>query len=1057
MKKIFFSFLGLATFFSVEVFGATLDKPVSLTGNAPVPAEIEDPECLGINKEPYHSTLMPYANLAEALKAKRHESSYCMTLNGTWKFNYVAWPQNRPVDFYKTTYDVSSWDDIKVPSNWQLLGYGTPYYRNFGYTIQPDFPHVMSTPPKEYTAYEERNPVGSYRRDFEIPANWDKRETFVTFDGVDAGFFLWINGEKVGYSVNSRNAAEFNITKYIKPGRNTIAVEVYRYTSGTYLEDQDMWRLSGIFRNVTLWSASNLHIRDFYVKTDLDNQYRDATVFVEAKVKNLGVKKSKATDLSVSLYNDEKVVAGAFAEARVPALMPGEETIVRLSYKVSNPEKWTAETPKLYTNVIILNDYKTTPEIMSSRLGFREIEIRGRQFLVNGIPIKLKGANRHENWPEVGHAITEEQMIKDLELLKQGNCNHVRTCHYSDDPRWYELCDEWGIWLVAEANVECHGLDGKFDEEPRIKAAIVDRNVANAENFKNHPSVIIWSLGNECGGRGTNFLAAMDAVRAVDASRPVHYERFGIGAKNPADIDSRMYTSPSDVVRIAQDTSYQKPFYLCEYAHAMFNSMGSIGEYCDAFDKYPTLLGGAIWEWMDQGIYNRRDPKHPILAYGGGFGEYPNNDYFIHKGVINSERGLKPHYPEMKKAYQWIGITAADLAKGTVNIRNKYQYIDLSGFKGSWTISENGTEILRGELTMPSVAPCTDATVSVPCQIANPKPGAEYFLRISFTLAQDELWAKKGFEVASEQFELPVSVSAVESLAKVETLGMKQNTRDIQVNGKDFSLKFDKTTGTMTQMNVNGTNLLANENGGPKLHLWRAPHRNDDMWANGEWNKKGLRNLKWTATLVRAEKLNASTVKVTVNLEGEGLDSFKVSHKAVYTITGDGKVKVQNDVNTNKPDLVIAHMGVRMMLDKNLDAFSYFGRGPMENYSDRKRGFDVGVYSSTVAEQFTPYEKPMECGNHEDIRWASLLNGNGKGLKVSATNSLLQVAALPYSDEDMDNVQYRIDLPERSATVFCVNYRTLGVGSNGCGPRPLEQYRVWAKPTTFEYQINLVK
>lgn len=1038
--------------FSVVAFG----NPQESAG-ASLPKEIEDPECIGINKEPAHATLMPYANLNEALIAKRHASIYCRSLNGMWKFNYVAWPKDRPVDFYLPTYDVSSWKEIPVPSNWQVLGYGTPYYRNSGYTFQKDFPHVMSEPPKEFTAYEERNPVGSYRRDFEIPADWKSRETFVTFDGVDAGFFLWINGQKVGYSVNSRNAAEFNITRYIKPGKNIIAVEVYRYTSGSYLEDQDMFRLSGIFRNVTVWSAPKLHIRDFFIKTDLDDQYRDAQVEVMAKVRNYGTQKSKATNLSVTLYNGSQKVNGAVAQGRVPALKSGEEATIKLSYKVSNPQKWTAETPKLYTSVLTLGEGGKNPEMISSRTGFREIEIKGRLFLVNGTPIKLKGANRHENWPEVGHAITEEQMIRDLELLKQGNCNHVRTCHYSDDPRWYELCDEWGIWLVAEANVECHGLDGRFDEEPRMKAAIVDRNVANTENFKNHPSVIIWSLGNECGRIGSNFVAAMDAIKEIDNTRPVHYERFGIKADNPADIDSRMYTSTADVERIAQDTNYKKPFYLCEYAHAMFNSMGSIGEYNDLFDKYPSLLGGAIWEWQDQGIWNRRDPNHPILAYGGGFGEYPNNLYFIHKGVVASDRSLKPHYPEMKKVYQWIGITAENLEKGTVRIRNKYQFISLKGFKGQWSLSENGMEIKHGDLLIPDLTPGQEAVVSVPYQITELKPDAEYFLRISFLLGQDELWAKKGFEVASEQFQLPramtASVPAVKS--KMNPLNLKKDNQILKIQGNGFDLTFDLTAGTFSNINVDGTSLLTN-GGGPKLHLWRAPHRNDDMWADKEWVKNGLRDLKWKVTEAKAEQPEASMVKIAVKQEGEGLNGFKVTHDVVYTILGDGSIKADNSVSSNNPKLVVAHMGVRMFLDKQFDAFAYFGRGPMENYGDRKRGFDIGLYKSTVKEQMTPYEKPMECGNHEDVRWASLTNANGIGMKVSKENTLLQVSALPYSDEEMDPVQYKIDLPQSKATVLCVNYKTLGVGSDGCGPIPLEPYLVYAQPTAFSYEIKLI-
>ncbi len=665
------------------------------------PAGIEDPEVLAINKEPHHATLMPYANLQEALMAKRHASSFARTLNGAWKFNWVPSPEKRPVDFYKADFDVTKWPDITVPSNWEVQGYGTPFYRNLGYTIRRDFPHLMSEPEKRYTAYVERNPVGSYRRDFDLPSQWNGRRIFVTFDGVDAGFFLWVNGQKVGYSVNSRNAAEFDLTSYVKPGKNTIAAEVYQYTSGTWLEDQDMWRLHGIFRNVTLWSAPQTHIRDFFVKQDLDKSYKDATVEVIAKIKNYSDKRSDAETITATLY-DKSGKEITKANVNGSALSAKQENAVTIKFPVENPDKWTAETPNLYTLVLT----SAGGEILSQKIGFRKVEIKGRVFTVNGVPIKLKGVNRHEHWSDVGHAVTEEQMIRDLEVIKQGNCNHIRTCHYSDDPRWYELCDEWGIWLVAEANMEYHGYDRKFDEEPTIKAAIVDRNVANVENFKNHPSVIIWSLGNEGGIGGTNVGAALTAVKAIDSSRPVHYERYGAGRNNPADLDGRMYGTADDYIRMAQNKELTKPLYICEFVHAMFNSMGSLDEYSVAFDNNPEILGGAIWEFQDQGLWNRRDPKHPILAYGGGFGEFPNDHYFIHKGVVAWDRKtVKPHYPEMKKAFQWISTNLTDAISGAIRIKNKFQFISLEGVDGAWSLAENGIEISKGSFVVPRIGP----------------------------------------------------------------------------------------------------------------------------------------------------------------------------------------------------------------------------------------------------------------------------------------------------------------------------------------------------------------
>lgn len=1029
---------------------------VSAWAQAPLPPEIEDPECLGLNKEPAHATLMPYANLAEALAAKRHASSFSRSLNGQWKFHYVPHPAQRPVDFYKTDFDDRAWKEIPVPSNWQLLGYGTPYYRNAGYTFQKDWPRVMSEPPRNYTAYEERNPVGSYRREFEVPADWAGRRTFITFDGVDAAFFLWVNGEKVGYSVNSRNAAEFDLTKYLKPGKNLLAVEVYRYCAGSYLEDQDMWRLSGIFRNVTLWSAPQVHIRDFFVKTDLDAEYKNATVEVVAKVKNYGATASEAQTFGVTLFNNaSQPLANGEARIIVPALKAGEETSVVITLPVANPAKWTAETPNLYTAVLSLASSGSQPELISTRVGFRKIELKGRIFTINGVPVKLKGANRHENWPDTGHYVTEKRMIRDLEVLKQGNCNHVRTCHYPDDPRWYELCDEWGIYLTAEANVECHGLYNVLDREPKFEKAIVDRNVANVESFKNHPSIVMWSLGNECGG-GSNFVSANNAVKAIDTSRPTHYEPFGIGGKNPADVDSQMYPGVASVANIATNPIYTKPYYLCEYAHAMFNSMGSIGEYNDLFDQYPSLMGGAIWEWQDQGIWNARDPKRQYMAYGGGFGEVPNDHYFIHKGVVFSDRSPKPHFPEMKKVYQWISFTADDLAAGKIKLRNRYQFLNLDQFIVSWTVSEDGQMIDTGTFRKLALDPGAEQVITVPFKKISPKPGAEYFLRIAVMHGENQRWAVAGDEVAWAQFELPVRAEAkAVNGANAKPLKLATNGAQIVVSGAGFSVSFDKADGSISQLVRDGKNLLI-AGGGPKLHLWRAPHRNDDMWAYADWQRYGLDRLKFSSVRLVATQADPRTVRVESVVKADGEKRFAVTHSAVYTIYGDGTIVVDNAVQPEGRRIPLARLGVRLQLDKQLDQFQFFGRGPMETYSDRKRGFDIGLYGSSVREQMTPYEKPMECGNHEDVRWAALSGKNQPTLLVQSDDKLLQVSALPYTDEVMTPIEYTVDLPSSKCTVLTIAGRTLGVGSNGCGPRPLDPYMLWSDPAAFTYVLRLL-
>ena len=1023
----------------------------SLVPGRDYPPEIENPQLLGINKEPYHATLMPYANLTEALSAKRHASSFCESLNGKWKFNWVPSPEKRPVDFYKPDYDVSAWKEIPVPSNWEVEGYGTPFYRNNGYTIQKDFPHVMSEPDPQYTAFKERNPVGSYRHDFDVPTEWTGRRIFITFDGVDSAFFIWVNGVKVGFSVNSRNAAEFDLTKYVKPGKNTLAVEVYQYSSGTWLEDQDMWRLHGIFRNVTLWSSPQTHIRDFFVKQDLDKNYKDATVEIAAKIKNYGNKSTKKQTLTAILYdNTGKEIAKGNAIGN--ALSPKKEEQLTIKFPVSDPAKWTAETPNLYTMVLTSSE----GEIVSSKIGFRKIEINGRIFTVNGVPIKLKGVNRHEHWSDVGHAITEEQMIKDIKLIKQGNCNHVRTCHYSDDPRWYELCDEYGIWLVAEANVEDHGYGTRFDEEPTMRGAIVDRNVANVENFKNHPSVIIWSLGNECGIGGSNFRAAMDSIKSIDHSRFVHYERFGVGKNNPADLDGRMYGTVDDYAKIAQRKDLTKPLYICEFVHAMFNSMGSLADYSELFDNTPEILGGAIWEFQDQGLWNKRDPNHPILAYGGGFGECPNDHYFIHKGVVAWDRTtVKPHFPEMKKAFQWIGTSLADSTTGTIRIKNKYQFISLEGFDASWSLTENGKEIDKGTFQLPAIEPLKEGTVSVPFKVNSPKPGADYFLRISYTQKDKSLWADKGFEIASEQFKLPIATPAVEEPQVTQPVKLSKNPESFTITGNGFSLNFNKKSGLLEQIKKNGIDLLT-ENGAPKLNLWRAAHRNDDMWAERSWEKYGLTDLKDSLVNLKVEQIDKHSIKVTSIIKVNGQNGFGAYHTATYLVKGDGSVKVDNKIHFIGKRTILARIGVRMLFDKQLDHMTYFGRGPIENYSDRKTASDVGIYQLGVNNQYE-YEKPMERGNHEDVRWVQLNGTNIPSLLIQSDANLMQVSALPHTDEQMFPVEYKIDLPASTSTVFCLSTKTLGVGSASCGPIPINKYLVWSDDTQFSYTMQLLQ
>lgn len=1008
---------------------------------APLPVEIEQEQTLGINKVPYHSQLVPYGDERQALSANRDRSTFARSLNGTWRFHWVKRPEERPVDFYQPEYDTSKWDKIPVPSNWQVLGYGTPIYRNNGYTFQRDWPRVETEPPKNWTAYEERNPVGSYKRKFEVPAGWKGREVFLKFDGVDAGFFLWVNGQKVGYSQNSRNAAEFDVTKYLRPGQNDLAVEVYRYTAGSYMEDQDMWRLSGIFRNVTLWSAPKLHIQDTFVSGDLDSTYSEGTLRVRAKVHNYG-ESSPPSTLSATLYDDQgkKVAAG---RRPIPATPVGGEMAIDFSIPVPAPKKWTAETPNLYTVVLDLGNGR---ELISHRVGFRKIEVKGRLFLINGKPIKLKGVNRHEMSPETGHYVTEADMLRDIRLMKQANCNHVRTSHYTNDPRWYELCDEYGLYVVAEANAECHGYYNVLDREPRFERMVVDRNVGNVENLKNHPSIIIWSLGNECGG-GANFRAALRAVEALDPSRPTHYEPFGDGARNPASLDSHMYSTVESVAQMATDERLTKPMYLCEYAHAMNNSMGNLGEYNDLFDKYPSLLGGAIWEWEDQGLWNRRDPKRPFLAYGGGFGDQPNDEYFIHKGVVFSDRTPKPHFPEVKRAYQWIAFK--DLGDGKVGIRNRFAFTDLSRYAFQWSVVTESGPVGKGSIPAFSLAPGEETTITFPL----PKLKGKAYLNLAATLREEEKWAPKGFEIANAQFPIGPSIESPNVAIKGELMASKDADGDIRVSGKGFSMRFDHATGSLSELSQEGRNVLL-PGGGPKLHLWRAQHRIDDGWAARQWAEAGLSQLKAELLDLNLTKGADGEAIVSSSIRYEGKGGFSVTHLARYTIYADGTLVADNGVSPAGRNVNLARVGVRMLLERSLDDLTYFARGPMENYIDRKRGSDLGHYASKVEAQLTPYPKPQEGGNHEDLAWLTLRSPVLPSLTASAVGEPLQFSALPYRDEDLENAAYRVDLPARSSTVLILSGRTQAVGEAGRN-RPLPEYVLDGRPRAFSYVLRL--
>ncbi len=1018
----------------------------------PFPREIEDPTITGINKLPPHATMMPYGSLSQALKADRTNSPYCRMLDGQWQFHWVSSPEMRPIGFEQPGYDASKWKSIAVPSNWQMKGYGTPNYLCSGFVFKTDPPHVMGTPDKNWTTYTERNPVGSYRRWFDLPANWKSRRTLISFDGVDSNLFLWVNGQYVGYSTDSRTVAEFDITPFLKPGKNLLAAQVYRFSAGSYLEDQDMWFLSGIFRSVRLWSTPKQHIQDFFVNGDLDSDYKNGILNVQLEVNNTSSEPTPSRELMVELYDAAGKPTGVQRTVIIPALTVNSTCHYDVTMLVKAPTKWNAEHPYLYTTVLTLKGDAETKQIVSCRTGFRKVEVKGRLFCINGVPVKLKGSNRHENWPDTGHVETDAQRIRDLKLLKQANCNHVRTSHYSNDPRWYELCDQYGIYLVAEANVECHGDYAQgISKSPEWRAQYEARITNSVMRDRNHPSVVIWSLGNESYS-GSNLDTELARLKLLDDSRPSHYQGYPYGKNNPTDIDSQMYSSPAECASVAKG-DFTKPFYLCEYAHAMNNSMGALGEYNDIIDENPALMGGAIWEWQDQVLWNRRDPSKPFLAMGGGFGDEPNHGAFIIKGVVFSDRTPTPKYYEVKRVYQWIKMAAADLSKPSIRVTNRYAFTNTDQFEMVWRVKQQGVLLREGTLPSLSLEPGASRDMQIPIGSMTALPGTEYLLELGFRLKNATLWAPKGYELASGQWVLPIKQTAMAAPVVTNAITLKQSAAQLEFSTKELQASIDRQTGMLTKLAYHGRPLL-DPKGGFGLWTYRAPHVNDDFWAASDWKAMGLNDLKAKASRVSVEPISPSSIRVDAEIDWLG-DGVPVFHQTVcYLIQADGSIAVDISVIPLTPRGVIARMGMRMLLNPALNQLSYYGRGPQENYPDRMRGADLGLYRSSVAQQLTQYVASMECGNHMDTRWTALTDRTGQGVMVQSSGSPFAFSALPYIDEQLGSVNYRHLLPTSQLTALCVSAGTMGVGSAACGPGPLPQYTLYNDPATFSFIIK---
>jgi beta-galactosidase len=1042
------------------------------------PPDWENQAVVGRNKEAPHATALSYPDARSALQMTREATPYHLSLNGRWKFHWVGRPDDRPRDFYRPEFDASNWNTIPVPSVWELQGYGIPIYTNVTYPWvdargNVDPPHI----PHDY------NPVGSYRTEFEVPDTWAGRQTFIHFGSVYSAFYLWVNGEMVGYSQDSKTPAEFNITRHLRGGRNLLAVEVYRWSDGSYLEDQDMFRFGGIFRDVFLYSTPAVHIRDFFIRTSLDDSYRDATLDVTAKVSNLSPQAAANYVVDLALFDaaGRPVAARAnrpLATARTSQpVASGAEAVLRLSAPVPAPRKWSSEDPYLYTALLTLKDRAgRVVEVTGSRIGFRTIELRNAQLYINGVSIKIKGVNRHEHDPDTGRAIGYERMVQDIELMKRFNINAVRTSHYPNDERWYDLCDRYGIYVIDEANIESHGMGYRLDRtlgnKPEWELAHVDRTVRMVERDKNHPSVIFWSLGNEA-GPGVNFVATSKAARAIDPTRPIHYERYN----EVADVDSTMYPSVGSLEKEGNRQS-SKPFFVCEYAHAMGNAVGNLKEYWDVFESHDRLIGGCIWDWVDQGLrkYTDEPPdaeghRRWYYAYGGDYDDKPNDGNFVCNGLVPPDRQVTPKLWEVKKVYQYIGLATDEASSGRVDVLNKYAFTNLDAFDISWTLSEDGSVIQQGDLAPIDLAPGQRTGITVPLKPVTPAAGAEYFLRVSFHLREATVWAPKGHEVAWEQFPVRFATAPAAPTRAVPgdaRLAVQETPAGVTLSGTGtggggFEARIGRATGTLVSLSYGGRPIIADTSAytaGPQLNVYRALTDND-KWLSRRFYDSGLSQLAHHVRSFRVTPVNEQAARVDVEIDCDGFKSAGFTHRVSYTVFADGRILVQNRIEPRGDVPPLPKLGVEMRVSGDLDQFAWFGRGPWESYPDRKTAADVGLYRGTVSEQYTEYVRPQENGNKEDVRWAALTNAAGEGLLMVSESPHLAVTVSHFTADDLDSARHRAGEPKkfsrlvpRREIIVSLDEQQMGLGGASCGPTPLEGYQCLL-PKAVEYRYSL--
>ena len=1032
----------------------------------------ENERVFGRNKEAARATSYPYSSTEAATKNDYRNSDRVQSLNGDWLFHWSPIAESRPMSFFKDTADLSAWQILPVPSNWQMYGHGKAIYTNAMYPFNWKlFPYITTPEPlKKYVrhvhpgwfASTATNPVGSYVRSFEIPSDWEGQRIILHFAGVQSAMNIWINGEKLGYSEGSMTPAEFDITKRLRRGENRLAVEVFRWSDASMIEAQDFWHLSGIYRDVYLKAEPMVRIRDFFAVPELGNDFLYGTLKVKVKLDNATGKIATGKVAAVLLDPSGQTVAQASSDWL--SIATEGDTQANLALGVTDPLLWSAENPALYKLVLKLEDERgQASEFLTIKTGFRSIEVSDKQVLINGQPILFKGVNRHDIDPDFGRTMSRERMLQDVLLMKQANVNTVRTAHYPNDPYFYELCDEYGLYVMDEANQECHGyLD--LSKIPSWAPAYVDRGVSMLERDKNHISVIFWSLGNES-GHGVNIEAMAEAMRPLDPSRLIHYE----GQNEVADIDSKMYPSIDYIQNQVLSIDTSKPYFYCEYAHAMGNSVGNLEEYWDQIRANKRLIGGCIWDWVDQAFRARKRPgdKEATFAHlaefgteaddywgwGDSFGGHPAHGNFSVNGVTTPDRQFTAKLQEVKYVYRSILVSPKQLEQGTLNVQNEFAFTDLKEFPIKWELLQDGARIDGGQLDGIELAPLSKGQLSIPLKQPTLKAGSEYHLNVSFCLAKDTAWAKKGHIISSDQFALPWQTTGE---TKTPTSHAKLSATDtpatLRLVAPGFAIEFRKSTGMPTLLSYHGEEILKSA---IKPNFYRSRLDNDN-WVYNEWDWAGFDKLSIAAKNFRYNKIsdNKFEVSATVVSKPEHWTKNSQNLHLTWTIHSSGYIGCAAEYEKVSGLDNMPRVGLTFQASDSLQDWSWFGRGPFENYRDRNRSAHVGIYRKTVPEMTEAYVKPQENGNRTDVRWASLSNPANRGFKISAIGRPLNMKAIPYTDIELQKANYSDELPPLGRSFVYIDASHMGLGNSSCGPRPMDQYRLNDRKLTFGFSIE---